>query len=138
MNYATQRASAALSPHKPRLGFVGLGWIGRNRMESVVDADVAEVCGVHDVTPAAAREAGKLVPGAVLFSSFAELLQHDLDGLVIATPNCFHAEQGSQSFVRSRSDETRAKRDGLLQPRKTRTACWELIFLIATFRRCRW
>jgi predicted dehydrogenase len=79
--------------HKPRLGFVGLGWIGRNRLESVLQADVAEIAAVHDVQEDAAAEGQKISPGAVLFSSFDELLRHDLDGVVIATPNRFHAEQ---------------------------------------------
>lgn len=77
----------------PRLGFVGLGWIGRNRLASVVEAGVAEVAAVHDAQTDAAVEAQRVSPDAVLFSSFDELLRHDLDGVVIATPNRFHAEQ---------------------------------------------
>jgi len=88
-----KRVSTQSAPHKPRLGFVGLGWIGRNRLESIVQAGVAEVAAVHDVAITAATEAQKLSPDAILFSSFDELLKHDLDGVVIATPNCFHAEQ---------------------------------------------
>jgi predicted dehydrogenase len=78
---------------RPRLGFVGLGWIGRNRLQSIVQADVAEVAAVHDVQADAVAEGLKLSPDAVVFSAFEELLKDDLDGLVIATPNCFHAEQ---------------------------------------------
>ncbi|HEX5836045.1 MAG TPA: Gfo/Idh/MocA family oxidoreductase [Pyrinomonadaceae bacterium] len=79
--------------HKPRLGFAGLGWIGRTRLESVVQARAAEVCALHDVTPAAVKDAQELAPRAAVCSSFAELLDHELDGVVIATPNRFHAEQ---------------------------------------------
>ena len=85
---------------KPRLGFVGLGWIGRNRLESVVNTGAAEICALHDVTPAAVTEAQKLTPKAVVFSSFEELLDHDLDGVVIATPNSFHAEQSIAALNR--------------------------------------
>jgi len=81
------------APHKPRLGFVGLGWIGRNRLESIAQAGVAEISAVHDVNTDTAKEAQQLSPDAVLFSSFEELLRHDLDGVVIATPNKFHAQQ---------------------------------------------
>lgn len=77
----------------PRLGFVGLGWIGRNRLQSVVEAGVAEIAALHDAQASAAAEAQKVSPDTVLFSSFEELLRHDLDGVVIATPNRFHAEQ---------------------------------------------
>jgi predicted dehydrogenase len=93
MSTPVKRISAEAAPRKPRLGFVGLGWIGRNRMESIVQARIAEVAAVHDVSTAAGVEAQKVSPDAVVSASFAELLQHDLDGVVIATPNCFHAEQ---------------------------------------------
>ena len=85
---------------KPRLGFVGLGWIGRNRLEAVVQADVAEICALQDVSEPATSEARKLAPQASVSSSFAELLEQDLDGVVIATPNCFHAEQAIASLAR--------------------------------------
>jgi predicted dehydrogenase len=85
---------------KPRLGFVGLGWIGRNRLEAVVQADVAEVRALQDVSEAAVSEAQKLAPDALVSTSFEELLQQDLDGVVIATPNRFHAEQAIAALER--------------------------------------
>jgi len=88
-----KRVSTESAPYKPRLGFVGLGWIGRNRLQSIVQAGVADIAAVHDTAIDAGAEAQKLSPDAVLFSSFDELLKHDLDGIVIATPNRFHAEQ---------------------------------------------
>jgi len=91
MSTPVKRFRSETAPRKPRLGFVGLGWIGRNRLESVVQAEVAEVAALHDV--AITSDAQKLSPDAVVFSSFEELLKQDLDGVVIATPNCFHAEQ---------------------------------------------
>jgi predicted dehydrogenase len=86
--------------NKPRLGFVGLGWIGRARLESVVKARVAEISALHDVTPAAVKEAQKLAPKAAVFSSFEELLNSNPDGVVIATPNRFHAEQAIAALDR--------------------------------------
>src|SRR5829696_1224962 len=93
MSSPAKHLDAEVAPHKPRLGFVGLGWIGRNRLESVVHAEIAEIAAIHDVQADAAAEAQKLSPDAVFFSSFEELLRQDLDGVVIATPNRFHAEQ---------------------------------------------
>ena len=58
-----------------------------------MEAGVAEVAAVHDVQADAAAEGLKLSPDAVVFSAFEELLNHDVAGVVIATPNCFHAEQ---------------------------------------------
>ncbi|HEX6717220.1 MAG TPA: Gfo/Idh/MocA family oxidoreductase [Pyrinomonadaceae bacterium] len=93
MSSLAKQISFESARRRPRLGFVGLGWIGRNRLESIVQADVAEIAAVHDVQMAAAEEAQRLSPDAVLFSSFEELLRHDVDGVVIATPNRLHAEQ---------------------------------------------
>src|SRR5215216_7618989 len=91
---------AALVARKPRLGFVGMGWIGRNRLQSIVEAGVAEVAAVHDVQSDVAAEGLKLSPDAVLFSAFEELLKDDVDGVVIATPNRFHAEQAIAALER--------------------------------------
>jgi predicted dehydrogenase len=88
-----------ISKAVPRLGFVGLGWIGRNRLQSIVDAGVAEIAAVHDVQTDAVSEGLKLSPDAVVFSAFEELLDHDIDGVVIATPNRFHAEQSIAAFA---------------------------------------
>ena len=86
-------ASFGIAPRKPRLGFVGLGWIGRSRLRSVVEAGVAEITALHDVEPSAINDARKLSRDADYYSSLEELLRDDLDGIVISTPNCFHAEQ---------------------------------------------
>jgi predicted dehydrogenase len=100
MSRAARQIDAPVMTRKPRLGFVGLGWIGRNRLESVVAADVAEIAAVHDVQEAAVDEARPLAPDAVLFSSFEELLNDSVDGVVIATPNSFHAEQSIAALER--------------------------------------
>ena len=66
---------------KPRLGFLGVGWIGRNRLEAIEASGVADVAAVAD--PA--------VDGAA--ESLDELLEQELDGVVIATPSALHADQ---------------------------------------------
>jgi predicted dehydrogenase len=64
---------------KPRLGFLGVGWIGRARLDAVAaDAEVAAI-------------ADPALPDAL--SSLEELLENDLDGVVIATPSGLHAQQ---------------------------------------------
>jgi len=100
MSSAAKHISTKPMAHKPRLGFVGLGWIGRNRLQSIVQAGIAEVAAIHDVQTDAAAEGLKLSTDAVVFSAFEELLNHDLDGVVIATPNCFHAEQSIAALER--------------------------------------
>jgi predicted dehydrogenase len=73
---------------KPRLGFVGVGWIGRNRLEAVEASGIAEVAAVAD--PAVED----------CFDSLDELLARDLDGIVVATPSALHAEQASAALAR--------------------------------------
>ncbi|MEN3328189.1 MAG: hypothetical protein V7638_2996 [Acidobacteriota bacterium] len=97
MSRAARQISVASAP---RLGFVGLGWIGRNRLQSVAEAGVAKIVGIHDVQVSAVEEAQKLSRDAVHFASFEELLNPALDGVVIATPNSLHAEQSIAAFKR--------------------------------------
>ncbi|RKG60092.1 gfo/Idh/MocA family oxidoreductase [Corallococcus sp. CA054B] len=84
---------SATSGAKPRVGFLGVGWIGRNRMEAVVRSEQVQVVGLCDPSADAAREAQALVPGARCVGSLDALLDLELDGLVIATPSAVHAEQ---------------------------------------------
>jgi predicted dehydrogenase len=72
----------------PRLGFLGVGWIGRSRLEAIERAGAGSVAAVAD--PA--------VEGAL--RSYEELLDHELDGLVIATPSALHAEQAIAALER--------------------------------------
>jgi predicted dehydrogenase len=78
---------------RPRLGFLGVGWIGRNRLEAVAASAMAEIAVIADPVRDLALEASKLAPGAALVESLDELLQAKIDGLVIATPSALHAEQ---------------------------------------------
>jgi predicted dehydrogenase len=84
---------------KPRLGFLGLGWIGRNRLEAVVRSGLAEVVAVADTMPENAAQAARLAPGAVV-GTLDELLDTELDGLVIATPSALHAQQAIAALGR--------------------------------------
>ncbi len=82
---------------KPRLAFVGVGWIGRDRLLAVERSGVAHVAFVADtsieVAAAVAGEVGaELVDvDAVLDGAVAA------DGVVIATPSALHAEQAMRA-----------------------------------------
>lgn len=78
---------------RPRLGFLGVGWIGRRRLESILDAQVAEVAAIADPVLEQVAELTRIAPHAKGMASLDELLEADLDGLVIATPSALHAEQ---------------------------------------------
>jgi predicted dehydrogenase len=85
----------------PRLGFLGVGWIGRQRMQVLADNGVATVAAIADTQPEAARAAANCAPHARIAESLADLLAHqDLDGLVIATPSGAHAAQATMALER--------------------------------------
>lgn len=78
---------------KPRVGFLGVGWIGRHRMEAMLATGAVEAAAVADPSAEMRTEALKLAPDAMVLDGLDELLTADLDGLVIATPSALHAEQ---------------------------------------------
>ncbi len=85
----------------PRLGFLGVGWIGRQRLEAVARAGVAEVAAIADTSEQSAREARALVPGAELVRDLDALLESaDLDAVVIATPSAQHADEAAAALER--------------------------------------
>jgi predicted dehydrogenase len=81
------------SATRPRLGFLGTGWIGRHRMEAIVATGTCDVVAIADPSAEMAAEAQKLAPEARLLSSLGEILAEGVDGVVIATPSAMHAEQ---------------------------------------------
>jgi predicted dehydrogenase len=72
---------------RPRIGFAGVGWIGRNRLEAIERSGAAEVAAVCDPE----------LDGAL---SFEELLDERIDAIAIATPNALHAEQAIEALER--------------------------------------
>jgi predicted dehydrogenase len=88
MNDTTTAVSRPL-----RLGFLGVGWIGRHRMKTVLDTGLAQAVAIADPSPEMAKEALMLAPDARLVSSLDDMLKDELDGVVIATPSAQHAEQ---------------------------------------------
>jgi predicted dehydrogenase len=80
------------------LGFLGLGWIGRNRMEAILATGEAEAVALCDPNPEMAANAQEIVPDAQALVSFDELLAREPDGIVIATPSALHAEQCIAAF----------------------------------------
>ncbi len=96
-NQALARAAA---PARPRLGFLGVGWIGRHRMQAIIEAGAAEVAAIAEPSPETAAEAAKLAPEAERVSTLDDLLDAGVDGVVIATPSALHAEQSIRALGR--------------------------------------
>jgi predicted dehydrogenase len=88
---------------RPRLGFLGVGWIGRHRMEALAESGLIEAAAICDPVEANALEAARLAPDARRVASFEELVDLDLDGIVVATPSALHAEQSIRALDRGLS-----------------------------------
>jgi predicted dehydrogenase len=91
---------ASLTSRKPRIGFLGVGWIGRHRMEAMLATGAVEAAVVADPSGETREQAARLAPGAASVESFEALLDQDLDGVVIATPSAMHAEQVRRALDR--------------------------------------
>jgi predicted dehydrogenase len=97
----------ATPKHRPRLGFLGVGWIGRNRLEAIAKTGCGEITAIADTSGElvieavkAVRKALPLTPPPFLATSLSELLDMGLDGIVIATPSSLHAEQSIAALER--------------------------------------
>jgi predicted dehydrogenase len=84
----------------PRLGFLGVGWIGRHRMQAIAVSGYGEVTAVRDPSADALQAARAAAPDAAVAGSLDEMLEMDLDGIVLATPSALHAEQSVRALER--------------------------------------
>jgi predicted dehydrogenase len=84
----------------PRIGFLGTGWIGRHRLKAIAETGAVHVAAICDPSPEMAAQAQKLAPDAQILSTFEDLLDSGVDGVVIATPSALHAEQSIQALER--------------------------------------
>ncbi|PCK80289.1 Gfo/Idh/MocA family protein [Rhizobium sophoriradicis] len=91
-------AQTATALKQVKLGFLGVGWIGRQRMKAVLDSGFAEAVAIADPSTEMMREACALAPDAVIAADLEELLDQQLDGIVIATPSASHAAQSIRAL----------------------------------------
>lgn len=78
---------------RPRIGFLGTGWIGRHRMAAMLATSAIEAVALCDPSPEGMAEAVKLAPGARRVNTLEDMLALDIDGVVIASPSALHAAQ---------------------------------------------
>lgn len=81
-----------------RLGFLGTGWIGRNRMEAMLATGECLAAALCDPNPQMIAEAKALAPLAPESDSLESMLDLGVDAVVIATPSALHAEQCIRAF----------------------------------------
>jgi len=90
-----------LQAARPRLGFIGLGWIGTHRLAAMARTGVAEIVAIADPLEECLAGAKGHAPDASCFSAPAQLLDLELDGIVIATPSAQHAAQSIAALDRN-------------------------------------
>lgn len=100
MTDALLERPAAAALRKPRIGFLGVGWIGRHRMEAMLATGAVEAAAVADPSDEMAAGALALAPAAARLDDLDALLDSGLDGVVIATPSALHAEQSIRALER--------------------------------------
>jgi predicted dehydrogenase len=94
----TEATSALPHARTPALGFLGVGWIGRHRMEAIARAGLGRVAAVADTSPEMIAAARETAPDAQVVDGLDGLLEMGLDGIVIATPSAMHAEQSIRAL----------------------------------------
>jgi len=85
---------------RPRIGFLGVGWIGLHRMKAILATGAVDVAAVADPSREMAGEALRLAPNAKLVGTLDDLLDDGVGGVVIATPSAMHAEQSIRALER--------------------------------------
>ena len=66
---------------RPRVGFLGVGWIGQNRMAAILNSGAVEVAAIADPASEILADAGQLARGAERVTSLDEWLDLNLDGI---------------------------------------------------------
>ena len=131
MSAAPTGAAPAAAAARPRLGFLGVGWIGRHRMQAILEAGAAEAAAIADPSPETAAEAGRLAPEARLVSTLDDLLdcgrRRGRDRHA-ERPPCRAVDPGAgarrrRCSARSRSAARRRRRARWWTRRARRTGC---------------
>jgi predicted dehydrogenase len=88
-----------LTTKKPRLAFVGVGWIGRARLQAAAESGLADIVLLSDPSPNCIEEALKLTPHSRYTTTFEAVINDPhVEGIVIATPSALHKEQAVAAF----------------------------------------
>ncbi len=83
---------------RPRIGFVGVGWIGRHRMAAMLATGAVDAAAILEPSGEMRDAALAIAPAAAPVDSFEALLACDLDGVVIASPSALHADQSVRAL----------------------------------------
>lgn len=88
---------------KPKLGFAGVGWIGKNRLNAIRKHQAGEILAIADPDDSAVKCVLNETDGAVQYGSFEGMLESDVEGVVIASPSALHAEQSVKALKKGKA-----------------------------------
>jgi len=89
---------------KLALGFIGVGWIGRNRMDVLLDSRKADAAMIFEPNGDNLDAALESATDAVIAHTEHELFADpEIDGVVIATPSALHASQCLEALKAGKS-----------------------------------
>lgn len=81
------------------LGFIGVGWIGRSRMEVLLQNNQIQAKAISEPNKENAEKAQELAGQTKLYEDPEKLIENpDIDGVVIATPSALHAQQSIRAL----------------------------------------
>lgn len=96
---ATQPKEQKQKQNPLSLGFIGVGWIGRNRMEVLLEGSNCKAATICEPSKENADAAMKIAKTATLAGSTSEVcLDEKLDGIIIATPSALHSRQSIEAL----------------------------------------
>lgn len=90
-------------PQAPRLAFVGVGWIGLDRLRALVRSGAGRPEVVVDPDPERVRAARQVAPDLRSAPDLQSALKADVDGVVIASPSGLHADQAVAALEAGRA-----------------------------------
>jgi predicted dehydrogenase len=85
---------------RPRLGFLGVGWIGRHRLQTVLQSGCADIVAIGDTVSQMAAQAAEGLPDVQIVDSLEAVMETRPDGVVIATPSGLHSHQATIALER--------------------------------------
>jgi predicted dehydrogenase len=78
----------------PRLAFIGVGWIGKNRLDAIAQSKLANISVIVEPDHLVSEELRLSYSEAEIRTSLEDFSGSELiNGIIIATPNALHADQ---------------------------------------------
>ena len=93
------RSPHALVATRPKLGFLGVGWIGRSRLEAMARSGLADIAVIADPSHDAVAAVSAEHSDVQVARSLDELLESQPAGVVIATPSAMHVDQVTRALA---------------------------------------